>query len=1317
MPTTIDQWKEQEAAATPLFLFDCLLSSGSMERFSTNAVSFGGNDYNARLLKHNLFELRASSDAGLDGSAAISVTLANADSHFSEIERETGFKGAQVAIQFLFFDIVAGVAVSEARVVFLGVANPPDQITESTFRVAFNNRLSLQRIVLPEVQILRRCPWMFPGNLAQRQEALNGTVKGKYSALYKCGYSPDVTGGVGNLNSGAPFTSCDFTRASCVARGMFDTDGLSNITRRFGGLEFVPPQIAVRSFGEQGTQLSAVQDNLAIYNDYVPLVYGTAWYQPPIVFARNDGNLTRMEVLLGMGEISRVITVVVNGIEIPQALSGVNMTATGWYEVVTAGTRNGAFNPDFTDALGNPLGDPYGSMGMMSVVVPNAISNGQTLASISVLIDGLLLEQFDDTGASLGESFSNNPSWVLLDVLRRSGWLTSEVDLISFASAAGYCATAISTTDLNGNAVAASLFECNLVLSDRMSAAEVAKGIRDGSSLMLTYGNGGLLTLRVENTLALQQPSLPDGSNATETLDGGWPSYEFSDGSADFSGLVRNANGAPSIRLWAQSTAATPNRLTIEFQDEFNDYQQDSLALVDVDDALLTDRQVTAAYTALGIPNFDQATRILTLQLNKTIDGYQFIDFETSVKGIGIAPGDLITITYLKEGLERQPFRVVKLAPGQNYSTLQVTAQWHDDSWYTAAGVAGTGTRRAPGAGVGIPRPLVGTVIDSNGVEQFGITETDTESSDGSFEVALSVAFVAPAAPVATGVTIPLVSLDASVSSTGGTIAGGQNLYYAVSALDGSGGESGLSFAILASIPSGTNTNEVALGGFSFSSGTAGFNVYRGLNPIEVLLIAGNVAVATGFTDSGAAATLQGPPDGDYDHANFYWRLELQPEIVANVFSAATIGNSTLGMLVNDFRGAVVRITRGTGATQERAVLSNTATTLTIATGWTVVPDSTSYFVVADSTWNFGGLGSSSPVVIEVPNQTGATVEVSGRSANALDQESSVDLNPLTRWQIGGAAGGGVDVDVPAVPAFGLSLVGAGTVDLIGIAFTDLTNTHTILAGTLTLYFWNELSSPSTFTLDSAILATDTSITLSAAGPAVAGDLIQIEGEILGVVSTSGGGTVYQVARGSHGSTAAGHSATTAIYHLGLNVTIVPFVEDFFGSPASGSYSASIFLPDVRVGAAEFFVTNVRGNSPVAMASFGATTDQGLRTLAGGQLSIQVEGYLAIQTDAAPPLMIDATVAIRDIFAVLNEAPEQASGDSPGTNVLQLQLRQGSTVFCSLSFNDGDLVSNSVGGFGLAPLVSGSQVSLDILAVHGEANTLPGRDLTVIIRL
>ena len=86
------------------------------------------------------------------------------------------------------------------------------------------------------------------------------------------------------------------------------------------------------------------------------------------------------------------------------------------------------------------------------------------------------------------------------------------------------------------------------MIESRRSAAEVAKGIRKGSSLMLSYRSSGLLELRVENTLALQQAALPSGSNSTATLDGGWPAYEFSDGSAAYSGILRKASGDPAIR-------------------------------------------------------------------------------------------------------------------------------------------------------------------------------------------------------------------------------------------------------------------------------------------------------------------------------------------------------------------------------------------------------------------------------------------------------------------------------------------------------------------------------------------------------------------------------------------------------------------------------------------------------------------------------------------------------------------------------------------------------------------------------------------------
>ena len=95
---TIVTLKERTTPGTPLFLFDITLASGQVERVSTHAVTYGGVNYSARVVQHNLFDLRASSDQGIDSLAKVSITLANADSIFSEIERNVGSKGSQAQI-------------------------------------------------------------------------------------------------------------------------------------------------------------------------------------------------------------------------------------------------------------------------------------------------------------------------------------------------------------------------------------------------------------------------------------------------------------------------------------------------------------------------------------------------------------------------------------------------------------------------------------------------------------------------------------------------------------------------------------------------------------------------------------------------------------------------------------------------------------------------------------------------------------------------------------------------------------------------------------------------------------------------------------------------------------------------------------------------------------------------------------------------------------------------------------------------------------------------------------------------------------------
>ena len=1304
---TISGLKELEVPGTPLFLFDCTLKSGDVERWSTHAVTVSGNSYLARVLKHNLFEIRSSPEATTDAISKLSITLANADAFLSSIERNIGWKGAQLTVTFLFFDLKNSVVISDSVVAFRGIANSPDASTESSLRLSFTNRLNLQRVYLPEMSIQKRCPWTFPATSAQRLEAVDGGARGEFSAFYRCGYSADQTGGVGNFSGGAPYTTCDFTRTQCQQRGMFDRDTANNVTRRFGGIEFVPASILVRSYGERGSHVANPLPNQALYNDYVPLIYGTGWYEPPVVLARNDGNLTHFEVLLGAGEINGVVTVIVNNIQIPAGISGRNMTATGWYNVISLGTRNGNFNPDFSDSSGNPLGDPYGSMAFISVVVPNSISNGDALPNLQVLVQGLQLATFDSSGTFVANVFANNPAWVLVDVLSRSGWSLDELDLPSFFASAQICDALVHTVDLNGNDTLIPRYQCNLILTDRRSAGDVVRGIRNACGLYLIFSSAGLLQLNVEDTLAAQQPTQAVGSNSTETLNGGWPAYEFGDSA--FSGIARKASGEASLTVSSRDAADSPNRYTVEFQDQFNQYQQDSLSLVDVADSQLFGQDVVTSLAALGLPNLDQAVRAAALQLYKSVDGNTYIEFDTSVKAVGLRPGDLITLTYSKEGFSRQPFRITEISPSVNYRTATISAQIHNDEWYAAANAGVAGLGRQPNFQVGVPRPLIGSVLDSNGDPQFGITASTIASSDGTVTVQLTVSFSVPDKPAVSGAGIPLVGLNPQISTTGGTIGGGQTLYYALSAVDASGAESGLSFTVAAIIPAATNTNQVTLISLSLSSTATGFHVYRGTNPSQLLRIATNVAVAVQFVDSGATETLQGPPDYNFDHANFYWRFELQPPEPVSIQSTNTVGNSTLNMLAGDYNGATVWITAGTGAGQERTVASYTATTITVTQNWDIVPDSSSLFAIAESTWQFGASSNASPVVFVVPNRDGMTVDVSGRAANALDIESDYELSPLTRWTISGAAGTGQDTDVPGQPTFGLFPTGQGAVEIQAIGFTSLANTTTISAGTLTLGYWNELNGPSSLSISAALGASATTIGLSAAVTVQVGDLVQIESEVLVVQAAVSSASSCPVSRGAYGSSAAAHVIDTPVYLLLKKTYIMPFVNDFFGSLASGSYAYPVMLPDVRIATAELFVTNDRGNSSVARECFTATTDVGIRTLSGGQLTIQIEGPLAIQTDAAPLLLMDNAHSVRDVYAVVKQPPT-------GT-AITMQVTQNGTPYCQLTIPVNTVISNDVDGFALGPLDEKAQIGLDITAVTATSGTSPGSDLTVTIRL
>ena len=183
MPAIADV-KEVECAETPIFLFDCTLKSGDVHHWSTHRVTINDTLYEARVLQQNVFEMKSSSNDATDGTSTISVTLANADSFLSPIERTIGWKGARVTVTFLFYSLANSTPASDSRVVFRGIANAPDESTELGLKLTFTNRLNLQRIYLPEIHVEKRCPWTFPSDASQRNEALTGSAFGKFSGVY-----------------------------------------------------------------------------------------------------------------------------------------------------------------------------------------------------------------------------------------------------------------------------------------------------------------------------------------------------------------------------------------------------------------------------------------------------------------------------------------------------------------------------------------------------------------------------------------------------------------------------------------------------------------------------------------------------------------------------------------------------------------------------------------------------------------------------------------------------------------------------------------------------------------------------------------------------------------------------------------------------------------------------------------------------------------------------------------------------------------------------------------------------------------------------
>jgi hypothetical protein len=760
----------------------------------------------------------------------------------------------------------------------------------------------------------------------------------------------------------------------------------------------------------------------------------------------------------------------------------------------------------------------------------------------------------------------------------------------------------------------------------------------------------------------------------------------------------------------SKAASDCPNRIFAEFQDAWNDFQTDRISLFDSRELRRRKQEVVLNSRAMGLSTYPQAARAIYAALKRSTEGNLQAEFEAGLKGFGVRPGDLITITYLRYGLDRAVFRVLRVSPSADLRSARILAQKHDDAWYSDVildSIGGIDRYRRPGSLYAIPRPLAGLIVNADGSSYFDITEQAAAVSDGRYRVQLRCGYIVPPNRIDPALAPPVIPLVPAVVLGQGTLAPGSQWSYRFTTVNASGLESEPTAPVATLIPAVAGNSSVRFDPVEVPPGAAEIRVYRGLSAESTYRIAAFPAGTTSFVDTGLPYQPAVPPDTNYDHANFYWREEVHPVVNATSAGPQSIAWSTATWAENQFQGKLVWIAGGKGKGQERTVLANNANTLFVE-GWSVEPDITSSFAIAEPTWQLGCKASGSPATFEIPNQSGSVVHVAGLAANALDQESPANLSVITRWMIGGGSVIPVDTDVPGLPVFTLSTRGNGDLSLSGVGFESLDNTKTIQSGTLQIFFRDELLDLPTARLFAPLNAVATVFTLTEAMGLEAGTLLQIDNEILRVESV-GPLNQVSVSRGVLGSTASAHGTSALPFVLEKRGLVFAVPLQFFGSPASGAFQQSFYLPHARIAAAELWFTNSVGDSPSGLQTFTVLADFGLRTGYGGQYALYAEGYVAIEDDAAIPLLVDRDHSVQDILGTL----EAAATGGP----VEIDITLDAAVYCSLVFPHGSRFSNVVSGVVLAPLRAGDRLGINVRSVQHSSGTIPGRDLSVRIRL
>lgn len=839
--------KEQAVAYKPLLLCRFTFDDGSILRITSDPLSvaqggyqYGGHDWLGRLTNQDIAVMQAMS-AAVDHAGQVQLEMADPDKYLYltwDQAAGKGFKGAKLELLLVFWNVGANDFSSDAKTVFVGYCDSPKG-TPTHLTVSAVSRLDFSKAYLPPVKIQKRCPWIFPANAAERAAAHNDPG----SDWYECGYCPES--GVGT----AGFVDCDYTKTGCEARGMYDEG-------RFGGIQWAPPAtFRSRSFTEGGKWIEGNNSsNEAKYNDYIPMVYGKGWVEPPILDMMGGGDVTGFEAVLCLGEVDNIEYVVVNDTQLQQARSmegapyRVDDPLLIW-EVSTRGSRDGVPTaaPPF-----DSKGDPHGSMAVIVCGVYKRIASTESTPRVRVLLSGPKIRVFSDPTTSTleGAPYNQNPVWQYIDLATWGPARYEDFNIAKAIATAAKCQAAINYTDLHGATSSHPRFSSSLVIRQRTALDEVLRGLRNANRLMI-YQENGLIQIDLEETLADQQPAPVAGSNdtapyASKTAAGsaanGYVAYHFDESSL----LLRN--GQSTLRLVQSAIAETPNVINCEFQDADNLYFPDSITQRDPKDIARSKREVDTQLVIKGLQTYDQAKRVMATTFSKIHNGNVVGDtrgtikfeFETTVKAAHLHAGHIVSLSHAQWNLTKQLFRVESIQPTMNYDVVKIRVAWHNDNWYLDTHgqvpdpeVSNPRRDRLARPPYGwMPNQVAAAAGDSLVAQNdltFAISQEYEDLADGAKMVRLVMTGKPPVNEF--GEVEPPFVRQGVGSLSGGDLDAGIAYWACVSAKDANGKLSPPCAPIKVFLPDGATNGSFSLPNISWASGTAGYVVFAGTDP------------------------------------------------------------------------------------------------------------------------------------------------------------------------------------------------------------------------------------------------------------------------------------------------------------------------------------------------------------------------------------------------------------------------------------------------------------------------------------------------------